>query len=138
MIDSNRMGSAVVTCRLVLVVSLLPLACGCGPSDRPELGAVSGNVTLDGQPLASASVSFSQPGFRSSIGKTNAEGHYELVYLRDIKGAVPGTYLVKIKRFGESGQKVPQLPSRYNSTSELSREVHVGENQIDFDLSSKR
>jgi hypothetical protein len=111
--------------------------CSGGGGDRPDMGAVSGVVTLDGQPLPSASVSFTQPGFRPSIGMTDASGHYELIYLRDIKGAALGQHLVKIKLLPQEGQRIKQLPSQYNSNSDITREVKSGENVFDFELKSK-
>lgn len=118
---------------LVFFIACL-LLMGCsGAGDRPDLGEVSGIVTLDGQPLAHASISFIQEGFRPSIGQTDDQGRYELTYIRDIKGAAVGTHMVKIKVFGPGAQKVPP---RYNSESELTCEVKPGHNEINFDLTS--
>ncbi len=111
--------------------------CRTGAGDRPDLGEVTGVVTLDGAPLPDASVSFTQPGFRSSVGKTDSQGRYELIYIRDVKGAAVGTHVVKIKLFKQNGGQADQLlPSRYNSKSELSREVKPGPNVFNFDLKS--
>ncbi|GDY10035.1 hypothetical protein LBMAG52_35210 [Planctomycetia bacterium] len=68
---------------------------GCGSgggSDGPKTARVSGTVTVQGKPLEGASVYFMSEKF-SAFGKTNAEGHYELV-----QGAVPGDNKVYISK----------------------------------------
>ena len=68
------------------------LIAGCGRSDLPELGTVSGTVSLDGKPLADAIVNFTpEQGGRPSTGQTDTTGHYTLVYVADAEGAVVGT-----------------------------------------------
>ena len=71
----------------VLCLLSMVLACalsGCGGGASYELVPVSGRVTLDGQPLANARVSFqpardqSDPGPGAS-GVTDAEGKAEFV-----------------------------------------------------------
>ena len=122
-----------IGCLICLVVCLT--CTGCFDSgDRPDIGEVTGVVTLDGQPLENASVSFIQSGFRPSIGETDSEGRYELVYIRDIKGAAVGSHTVKIKRFGP---RVRQLPRRYHAESEVTRDVQPGDNEFNFDLTSE-
>ncbi len=122
-------------CSAILAACLV--AGGCSKSgDRPDLGEVTGVVTLDGEPLANASISFTEPGFRSSVGKTDSEGRYELIYIRDIKGAAVGTHTVRIKCFAEPGQHVKQVPRKYNDESELTQEVKPGQNVINFNLKS--
>jgi hypothetical protein len=119
-------------CSAVLAACMV--VTGCSDSgDRPDIGEVTGVVTFDGQPLPNASISFAQPGFRSSVGNTDSKGRYELIYIRDIKGAAVGTHVVKIKQFGKRGKR---LPRRYNAESELSRDVEPGYNEFDFDLKS--
>lgn len=66
--------------------------CGGGGSGGPKTVRVSGTVTLQGKPLEGASVYFMSEKF-SGFGKTNAEGHYELV-----QGAIPGTNKVYISK----------------------------------------
>ena len=128
---SRQLGLARVYC--AIVVTFLPCL-GCfDQGDRPELGEVTGVVTLDGEPLANASIAFTQKGFRPSVGHTDSEGRYELVYIRDIKGVAVGTHLVRIRQFGKPGR----VPARYDTQSELTREVQAGENIINFELMSE-
>lgn len=71
---------------------------GCwGGGNEVELGAVSGVVTMDGEPLADAMVIFvpEQDGNPSS-GRTDSNGKYELKYLSDARGALVGKHKVSI------------------------------------------
>ena len=74
-----------------LAVAIGLSVAGCSTSDQPQLGTVHGKVTLDGQPLAGAIVVFSPVAEgRQSFAETNAEGEYELIDLRDTRGAIVG------------------------------------------------
>jgi hypothetical protein len=116
----------------------VPLVLGCGHGDRPPLGTVHGTVTLDGKPLAGAGVLFQpvEPG-RASAGVTDADGRYELVYIRRDKGAKVGAHLVKItpakRQPGQSELATPRHPAQ----GPLHAEVKPGDNTFDFPLSSK-
>jgi hypothetical protein len=114
-------------------------------SDRglPELGEVSGQVTLDGQPLADAAVTFQpvageEAGSKvsASVGRTDADGNYELNYVKDIQGAAVGAHRVMIQAPLPTGQE--QLPPRYNLSTELTADVQSGGNTFDFPLTSKQ
>ncbi|MEW4563835.1 carboxypeptidase-like regulatory domain-containing protein [Bremerella sp. JC770] len=131
---------------------LLILTCAIGsagcfdsrPDDLPDLGEVTGTVTLDGAPLSDATVSFqSEELGRMASGKTDAAGHYELILLNDTKGAVVGANKVFITtaRSGEDGvpgsAKKEFLPKRYHADTELTADVKADENEFNFDLQSK-
>ena len=121
----------------LLLAALLLAAAGCGGAgDRPELGQVEGTVTLDGNALAGATVTFQPQEGKASRGVTDAGGHYELIYLRDIKGAVIGPHKVTITTASEAAPQ-EKLPARYNRQTELNKEVAAGANTIDFPLESK-
>jgi len=126
----------------------LTLCVGCGGGEEgPELGQVSGVVTLDGQPVASADVTFTPDQGRPSMGQTDDEGKYRLRYSAESDGALPGMHSVSIstqrdQTGGEGDQPlVPaqeeRIPAKYNEETELSREVSAGENTIDFELTSE-
>lgn len=123
---------------LIALFYVIGCLVGCDRSDRPDLGSVTGMVTLDGQPLPNAWVTFIQKGFRPSSDKTDANGRYELNYIRDIKGAALGTHTVKIEL--ETPESAPsgiqQLPARYHVDSQMEREVKEGTNVFDFELAS--
>jgi len=63
---------------------------GCG---GPNAAKVAGRVTLDGQPLANATVTFHPVGKAGAIayGTTDADGRYELATGSDA-GLTPGEY----------------------------------------------
>ena len=122
----------------MLLAGLAVLVAGCRKSDRPPLGAVTGTVTLDGSPLASAAVTFTPAGAgRTSLGTTDAAGRYALTYLRDIAGANIGRHAVRITTASEENGGKEALPAKYNSASGLSADVKPGANTIDFSLESK-
>ena len=67
----------------MILFCLLPFVCGCGGgvADQPELAAVSGQVTLDGQPLPNVILTFKPVGEgRSSSGVSDEDGNYSLQY----------------------------------------------------------
>lgn len=123
------------------------LGCGGGVADQPDLGTVTGVVTLDGEPLQSATIEFQPAKGRPSTATTNADGEYELVYTSDDKGAKIGKHTVWIWTFAtaddpETGEpKVTseeKVPVVYNSQSTLTRTVVAGSQEIDFDLESNK
>jgi hypothetical protein len=90
----------------------------------PELGSVSGVLTLDGKPLAGAIVTFQpiaseEPGSKlsSSVGTTDKEGRYTLMYVRDVRGAVVGEHKVFVQAPLPTGKET--IPLRYNAMTEL-------------------
>ena len=123
-----------------LIYCLLTTALGCSAGDRPELGFVTGVVTLDGKPMSDAMVQFSQPGLRASKALTKPDGTYELVYLRDIKGVALGRHEVFIDRVTKY-EITPQhlrLPARYNDKTTLEAVVEPGNNEFNWDLTSEK
>jgi hypothetical protein len=118
---------------------ILCLVIGCQRSSRPETAAVSGVVTLDGTPLPGATVVFipQQAAAKSSRAITDTAGHYELAYLRDIKGAVLGKHEVRITTRTEQ-RPVERLLPKYNSRSVLTADVVVGGVTKDFELKSQK
>ena len=122
----------------------LAMLAGCDRSG-PELAPVSGRVTLDGQPISGARLTFQPEGRGSpSSGSTDRDGRYELGYKRGVKGAMIGSHLVRIQLDteasgpnGTTNQRPKSLPARYNTKSELRREIKPDENNVfDFELSS--
>jgi hypothetical protein len=116
---------------------------GCGGvSDAPETGDVSGYVKLDGQPVSGATVIFQPTEGRPSNGRTDDEGYYELTYSRSQSGAKLGSHQVRITTFIEADDEgtpgvEEKIPVKYNAKTELTKEVEAGDNEINFDLTSK-
>ena len=147
--------SIVSRCVPLLIAATLA---GCGGSDL-ELAEVQGVVTLDGKPLPNAVLTFTpKEEGPSGVGKTNAEGEYQLMTATKL-GAVPGEHTVSIiavpepapvdpsaghghgdgsGRTGSSSNfkppPVPKIPARYNAQTELTETVESGSNTIDFAL----
>lgn len=134
--------------RILFFSSLCLLLTGCGgqASDQPDLGTVSGTVTLDGEPLAGAMLVFSPEKGRSSMAITNDEGQYDLIYIGDTRGAKLGPHKISIttaqadnseEAGGEEATPFKEnIPAKYNAESSLTEEIQAGDNQIDFALTS--
>lgn len=121
-----------------LALVFIAVSAGCSRSERPELGEVSGVVTLDGQPLPDALVLFTPEGEgRTSQALTDAEGRYRLAYLRDIVGANVGPHHVRIRTATEESGGKERLPAKYHAKSVLTATVAPGANLVDFPLSSR-
>lgn len=140
----------------LFLLCLFLTGCG-GKGDRPELGEVTGTVTMDGQPLSGVTVVFTPDDGRPARGKTDAEGKYELTYIGQTRGAKLGHHRVEIASSEEGEEdaeaatagestaaaKSPakpgkvKIPARYNAKSVLEAEVKAGPNVFDFKLESK-
>lgn len=108
---------------------------GCGGSDAPDLAEnVTGRVTLNGQAVQDAIVTFEPQGGRPSSGVTDAEGRFVLYYSESHQGALPGEHLVRISKMsGEAGDEL--IPAQHNINS--TRTVTVskeGPNDFTFEL----
>jgi hypothetical protein len=134
----NRQSCIVALCTILVGLT------GCG-TDGPELGSVSGVVTLSGTPVADAHVTFSPTGGRPSSATTDSSGRYVLEYSASHEGALIGNHAVRIstKRDafsaeGEGAVDVPAreevIPARYNTETELAVDVEAGSNTFDFVL----
>ena len=131
-------GGRVIFC---LAATVLLLISGCGSESVPDEysgpPSVSGTVTLDGAPVAAATVSFetSESGPFQAI--TNASGQF--AFENEETTPPLGKYLVRITRSagsGAAGSESDSLPARYNSTTELIVDVMSGQNPIDFPLTT--
>ena len=139
-IAPKHVGRMTLTLAWLLVMAGLPSLVGCGGGgDMPDLGTVTGVVTLDGQPLSGAQVTFSPESGRPSTAETGGDGSYTLQFTVDEPGAVVGTHTVRINTAvdGRDDPKTEQVPAKYNSKTELTAKVESGKNELDFDLMSK-
>lgn len=80
-----------------LALFVLISVAGCGDKNGTPV-AITGKVTLAGQPLADANITFHATDklpaeIRSRMGKTNAEGVYTLA------DVYPGEYTVMVQKF---------------------------------------
>jgi hypothetical protein len=132
----------------VFVAIVTLVLSGCAKDGYSELGLVevTGTVTLDGQPLPGAKVSFEGDDKRTAIGITNANGKYDLMYDSETRGTMPGPKTVRITTAdvdvegggaGEGTAPVKEsIPARYNQKSELKADVSSANRTFDFDLKS--
>ena len=149
---SRRMscGLSFVCFLQVGILLLTGLASGCGSGDGLGRQAISGVVTLDGQPLSDGAILL-EPATTPTgmaVGATIRRGMFAIS--RD-QGPVPGSYRVRI--YASSGVQTPpgkgqtdrtrrpmveRLPAVYNTRSELGASVNArGSNRFRFELDSR-
>lgn len=124
---------------------------GCGGSEDP-LGriAVTGTVTLDGQPVSNGTIRFApMEGAKHATvaGATIIDGLYKIA---QEQGLPPGTYKVVVsapQSEGEAGDPMAPgykepvvrelVPARYNTQTELTAEISSTDSKnVDFSLTS--
>ena len=124
---------------------LVALAVGCGGPNLPDLGYVTGTVTMDGHPLQGAEVMFMISGGegRPSVAVTDTNGWYQMQFAGAAKGVLLGTHQVYISKRAEpaEGEEAVEysaalVPAKYNTESELTFEVKSGKQVADFELTS--
>lgn len=123
---------------LMLLSLTMLLSTGCSDGG-PDLGTVTGIVTLDGQPLPGALVSLTPESGRPSAGQTDETGKYELKFTFDRAGAHVGSHVVRITTAQNAENETPAketIPARYNAGTELKAQVEPGANELDFELTS--
>ena len=122
-----------------LLLLFVPVLSGCGDNRAPA--KVTGTVTLDGSPVASAIVTFAPDNDgRLSYGFTDAQGRYKLRFTAQLNGTLVGTHQVRINTGDgippEQGGIPETIPAKYNKASELTATVKSGNNTVNFDLTS--
>lgn len=131
----------------LIVLSAVLCLSGCGDGG-PELGQVTGLVTLNGEPLPEAMVFFKhESGGRIARAVTDEMGRYELNFNSSNAGAIVGSNTVRISTFVEAlrddaGRLVPGtgkeelVPKKYNKETDLTVDVEPGSNEFNFELQS--
>lgn len=124
---------------LWIAILLTFWVCGCGGPDG--IGRVTGTVTLDGQPLKNAIITFQPQQGRPSTTRSDSQGKYTMEYTVRDKGALIGKHTVYIRTEMEATPDTPatreRLPNKYHNKSELTAEVKAGSNVINFELFTK-
>ncbi|WP_437223320.1 carboxypeptidase-like regulatory domain-containing protein [Planctomicrobium sp. SH661] len=132
---------------LALGTMLALTLCGCA-EDGPKLGAVSGKVTLDGEPVPSAYVVFQPidpPGTYGSA-YTDKDGTYVLRFSRTRDGAMIGRHEVSITTSPDDDSEPEPKSGKRSAASKgqrtrlkgtFEREVKKGSNVHDFDLAEQ-
>ncbi len=144
------LGSAIAG-GLLLGACCLPLLTGCGQGNPLGREAVSGQVTLDGEPLDQGNIEFAPVESDGvSSGTAISDGRYRI---EQIKGLPPGEYRVRIFAAQENTAPptpeeaalpalhrpgVEQVAPRFNTASELDAQITAGgPNEFDFKVLSK-
>jgi hypothetical protein len=123
----------------------LALAAGCGQGD---VAPVSGRVTLNGQPLPHANISFQpvspgpsvRPDTAGSAGRTDADGHFTLRLIDpDRDGALVGKHVVTITTAtsatgDNSAAKGERVPKSWRDGSQQFDVPAGGTTAANFDL----
>lgn len=91
----------LMSCAAALCLALA--GCGGGdatPSNREAVYTTTGKVTLDGQPLADADITFaSDTGKIAGFARTNAEGLFTASTFNSNDGLVAGMHRVSVSKF---------------------------------------
>jgi hypothetical protein len=152
--EASKVGNIM---RFLAVVFVVLSLAGCGGKVDPSHVSVSGKVTLNGEALAGAQITFIPLGKTQGIGaqaRTGADGRYQLTDRRGQPGAAPGNYKVTIsKRVMPNGSDVPaddptppiespareKLPTIYSNTARttLKADIPPQGGDIDFPLKAQ-
>ena len=141
---------------VAVVAVLIGGVLGCGKERDKRFVPVSGTITLDGQPLDGAAISFLSQEDQFS-GHSGPDGRYELK-----PGARPGEYRVDVSKYGgdggvplgldpgaggEPGEQPPQstpikqlVPAHYSDPNQTELTFTVpaeGTRSADFDLTGR-
>jgi hypothetical protein len=127
---------------VLLISFLVSFLSGCSDSNR---ATVTGAVTIDGQAVKSGSIAFFPVDEKSpTTGASIADGQYiAQVPLGPAKVQIRVAKKVGEKKLYNTADSPVQpimketLPARYNDDSELQLDVKAGQNNKDFELSTK-
>jgi hypothetical protein len=128
---------------LTLVVGLAALAGGCGGKPRAK---VHGTVTFDGKPIRSGTIEFFPlDGKGQSAGTSITDGVYSVdasvgemrvtINAIEVTGRHPA-YDTKDSPMIEDVRN--PIPARYNIQTELKRTLTAGDNEVNFELTTKK
>ncbi len=101
------------------LVLILVLTAGCS-----KTATVKGRVTLDGKPVAGATVLFvPEPGnaARPASGLTDGDGNFQLTTYRMEDGAVPGAYRIVVSKTKAFPEPDPKHTGKQRSLDRLAR-----------------
>ena len=78
--------------RCLVLLGILTALIGCSKASGPQVVRVNGTVTYQGKPVANLLVTFMPTQGRPSHATTDANGHFDLQYTGEEKGAVVGRH----------------------------------------------
>ena len=115
---------------------------GCGPT----MATISGEVKVDGKPVANGVITFAAlDGSASPASATIAEGRYEATMVAGNKRVLISAPVFVRKQREYDGPDAPMmditaesLPDRYHANSELTFDAKPGANVKDWNLNRKK
>lgn len=140
---------------MLSVVSLCAAVAGCSRRayEGDQRFAISGTVTVDGQPLDLGVIAFMPQGTGDNIkgrvaGSPIRDGKYTIP---EEKGPTAATYRIEIHWNKRTGKQIPNpmdpsemtdelmegLPDKYHKNSELTADVSEKQTTFDFDLKTE-
>jgi len=145
---------------LMSLVCILAV-CGCDPRARPrydhlDLIQVSGRVTLDGQAVSGAVITFTDNETRKfSYDKTDSNGNYKLQFDSQELGILEGQKVVEVSMTrkilglnsdeeefvneearGQNKQAADSIPDCYRKDSQIMVHIDGSQTTYNFDLKS--
>ena len=161
----DRIPLRYLSASLAAFTVLLIGMAGCGGSDLPDTAPVTGEVTIDGQPLQTGSIRFFPANGRGAMGEI-VDGRYALRTFAENDGALLGSHTVtitavEVKTQGPKNLQIPPgmtpeqaefmrqeeqvetttwvVPQHYSLREQtpLTADVQPGENDIPFHISTK-
>ena len=109
--------------RTLALITTIAVLSGCGPSNPPT-AKVTGTVTLDGNPVEGAVITFmpddgeNKPAIATSL----ADGNYSLTTFKTGDGAMLGSYKIKVFKYtlpdggmspyGNPAEEVEEAPAK--------------------------
>ena len=86
----------------IALLIIFTVVVGCSGKEWPPTNKTTGTVTLDGQPLEGATVSFFPKGdFSPANGKTDSAGRFEMTTFNSNDGAMTGSFDVTVAQYPE-------------------------------------
>jgi hypothetical protein len=136
--------------RFCAVGLLIAICVGCGKKG-PQRAAVSGHVTLDGQPINEGVIQFLpvEGTVGPETGGIITNGQYDISHER---GPIVGRSRIELRASKKTGGKIQDptgrpgvltdeykemFPSGSNTNSALVREIKDEPNKLDFDIRTK-
>ena len=127
----------------VLALSVFCFSTGCGPESK--VAQISGNVSVDGQPVKKGSIAFVPSGGQGpSGGGEIIDGKYKTeAALGNCKVEIRVPKSVGKKKLYDTADSPEQeifeevLPQKYNEMTELTFDLKKGKNEKNWDLKAK-
>ncbi len=141
-IHAKNLIRVLASCTLFSMLTFICVGCG----GRYPLAPVSGTVTVDGNPLPDATVTFSpiDAGAEApaSFGRTDQAGKFNLTLVSDdSRGALVGKHKVVVAKNFESSSDVATSQERAAANlppHDVTIEVKSGSNDVAIELETKK